>query len=218
MTAIAPEVLAARKRAAGAPRRATLADVPKLTRTLVRAFATDPVVDYFVRDDARRPQAMNQWFDFAAKRLCLPGGETWMADDADASAVALWLPTPQTAMQLSLLEEVRALPVFLSVVGLARIGRMQRLRAAVDAHHPKEPHAYLFFLAVDPDCQGMGLGSAMLAANLKALDAARACAYLEASTERNVTLYQRHGFEVVSEFKPEPTGPSLWGMWRKPQV
>ena len=218
MTLIAPDVLAARKRAAGSPRRATLADAPKVSRTLARAFATDPVVDYFVRADARRPQAMSQWFDFAVKRLGLPGGETWMADDADVSAAALWLPPPQDAMNMSFMQEVQALPVFLSVVGLSRIARMQRLRAAFDAHHPKDPHWYLFFLAVDPDCQGMGLGSAILAANLKPIDAARACAYLEASTERNVTLYQRHGFEVVSEFKPEPTGPSLWGMWRKPQV
>ena len=215
---IAPEVLATRKRAAGNPRRATLADAPKVTRTLARAFATDPVMNYFIRDDARRPQAFAAWFDFAVKRLGLPGRETWMADDADASAVALWLPPPQDAMNLSFMQEVQALPVFLSVVGLARIARMQRLRAAFDAHHPKEPHWYLFFLAVDPDCQGMGLGSAILAANLKPIDAARSAAYLEASTERNVTLYQRHGFEVISEFKPESTGPQLWGMWRKPQA
>ena len=213
-----PEVLAARKRAAGGPRRATLADAPKVSRTLARAFAADPVMDYFIRDDARRPQAFDTWFDFAVKRLGLPGGETWMADDDTVSAAALWLPPPQDAMNLSFMQEVRALPVFLSVVGLARVGRMQRLRAAFDAHHPKDPHWYLFFVGVDPDCQGMGLGSAILAANLKPIDAARACAYLEASTERNVTLYQRHGFEVVNEFRPEPTGPRIWGMWRKPRV
>ena len=113
MTLIAPDVVAARKRAAGSPRRATLADAAKVTRTLARAFATDPVVDYFVRADARRPQAMDQWFDFAVKRLGLPGGETWMADDADVSAAALWLPPPQDAMNMSFLQEVQALPVFL---------------------------------------------------------------------------------------------------------
>ncbi len=211
-----PDVLAARKRSAASPRRATLADAPKAARTLARAFATDPVVDYFVRADAQRPRALDQWFDFAVKRLGLPGKETWMADDA--SAVALWIPPPQDTMSLTLAQEVQALPMFLSVVSLARIGRMQRLRGVFDANHPKAPHWYLFFLAVDPEFQGQGLGSAILRATLAPIDAARADAYLEASSDKNVPLYLRHGFEIISEFRPEPTGPKLWGMWRTPQV
>jgi ribosomal protein S18 acetylase RimI-like enzyme len=211
---VTPEELAHRKRAAAAPRRATLADAGSVSRTLARAFSTDPVVDYFVRADAQRDRAMATWFDFATKRFGLPGRETWMSEDA--RAVALWLPPPQAALNMSFVEEVQSLPVFLSVVGLGRIGRMQRLRAAFDANHPKAPHWYLFFLAVDPDSQGQGLGSAILAATLKPIDAARADAYLEASSEKNVPLYLKHGFQVVSEFRPEPTGPCIWGMWRKP--
>ena len=36
-----------------------------------------------------------------------------------------------------------------------------------DAHHPKAPpHAYLWFLGVRPDAQGLGVGSRLLAAGL----------------------------------------------------
>lgn len=213
MTDVSPELLAARKRAAAAPRRATMTDAPAVSRTLARSFATDPVVDWFVRDDAHRDKAMNQWFDFAVKKLGLPGRETWMSDDANA--VALWIPPPQDTMQLSVVDEIAAIPMFLSVVSFARLGRMQRLRAAFDANHPKAPHWYLFFLAVDPDCQGQGLGSAILKATLDAIDAKHEAAYLEASSEKNVPLYLRHGFEIISEFKPQDDGPKLWGMWRK---
>lgn len=213
MADVTPEQLAAHRAAASSPRRATLADAGKVATTLARAFATDPVVDYFVRADSQRERALATWFDFAVKRFGLPGGETWMS--ADARAAALWLPPPQTALRMSLVEEVQALPVFLSVVGLSRIARMQRLRTVFDANHPKPPHWYLFFLAVDPDAQGQGLGSAILKATLAPIDATGADAYLEASSEKNVPLYLRHGFEVVSEFAPEPTGPKLWGMWRK---
>jgi len=216
MTALTPDLLAARKRAAASPRRAELSDATAVSRTLARAFATDPVVDWFVRADSRRDRAMKSWFDFAVLKLGLRGRETWMSDDA--KTVALWIPPPQDVMQLSPLEEIASLPTFLSVVSFARLGRMQRLRAAFDAHHPKAPHWYLFFLAVDPDCQGQGLGSAILNATLAPIDAAGHAAYLEASSEKNVSLYQRHGFEVVTEFKPEPAGPTLWAMWRKPQV
>jgi len=212
MTDVSPEILAARKRAAAAPRPAAMGDAAAVSRTLARSFAADPVVDWFVRDDDKRDKAISQWFDFAVKKLGLPGRETWMSDDANA--VALWIPPPQDVMQLSLVDEVAAIPMFLSVVSFARLGRMQRLRAAFDANHPKTPHWYLFFLAVDPDCQGQGLGSAILGATLNAIDAKHEAAYLEASSEKNVPLYLRYGFEIVSEFRPEPEGPKLWGMWR----
>ena len=216
MTDVTPELLAQRKRAAASPRRATIADKIPVSRTLARAFATDPVVDWFVRDDGQRDRAMKTWFDFAFAKLGLPGGETWMSEDA--ATVALWIPPPQDAMQLSFVDEIAAIPTFLSVVSFARLGRMQRLRAAFDANHPKAPHWYLFFLAVDPGCQGQGLGSAILKATLEKVDAQKQAAYLEASSEKNVTLYLRHGFEVTTEFKPEPAGPTLWAMWRKPQA
>lgn len=216
MTDVTPELLAARKRAAASPRRAETADAERVARTLARSFAKDPVVDWFVRADSQHDRAMKTWFDFAVLKLGLKGRETWMAEDANA--VALWIPPPQDVMQLSLGEELAALPTFLSVVSFARLGRMQRLRAAFDAHHPKAPHWYLFFLAVDPDCQGQGLGSAILQATLARIDAKHEAAYLEASSDKNVPLYQRHGFEIVSEFRPEPAGPKLWGMWRKPQM
>ncbi|MDX2234343.1 MAG: GNAT family N-acetyltransferase [Hyphomonadaceae bacterium] len=186
-----------------------------MARTLARAFATDPVVDYFVRADHRRERALATWFDFAMARFGLPGDETWMTQDA--RAVALWLPPPQAALNLTVAQELAALPVFLSVVGLSRVGRMQRLRTAFDAHHPKAPHWYLFFLAVDPDHQGQGLGSTVLRSTLSRIDALGQAAYLEASSEKNVPLYLRHGFEITSEFRPEPTGPKLWGMWREPR-
>ncbi len=41
-------------------------------------------------------------------------------------------------------------------------------------------------------------------------------AYLEATSERNKQLYQRHGFEVVGEITLRD-GPSLWPMWREPR-
>ena len=46
------------------------------------------------------------------------------------------------------------------------------------------------------------------------LDAEGRAAFLETSTERNVALYRRHGFEIIADYKPSPTGPQTYGMWR----
>jgi len=40
-------------------------------------------------------------------------------------------------------------------------------------------------------------------------------AYLDAASERNKRLYERHGFQAEDPFAP-PGGPPLWPMWRQP--
>jgi len=40
--------------------------------------------------------------------------------------------------------------------------------------------------------------------------------YLDATSERNKRLYERHGFEAEAEYAPEG-GPPLWPMWREPK-
>jgi hypothetical protein len=40
-------------------------------------------------------------------------------------------------------------------------------------------------------------------------------AYLDATSQRNRRLYERHGFQAEEPFAP-PGGPPLWPMWRQP--
>jgi GNAT superfamily N-acetyltransferase len=82
--------------------------------------------------------------------------------------------------------------------------------------HPTESHWYLIFLGTRPGWQGRGLGSAVMRPVLETCDDWGLPAYLEATSEHNKRLYQRHGFEVVGEIRL-PDGPSLWPMWREPR-
>jgi ribosomal protein S18 acetylase RimI-like enzyme len=82
--------------------------------------------------------------------------------------------------------------------------------------HPREPHWYLGCLGVRRSRQGQGIGGALLDEVLTSADDAGAPAYLESSNERNLTLYRRHGFEVVEEIRLLRNGPTVWRMWRGP--
>jgi ribosomal protein S18 acetylase RimI-like enzyme len=83
--------------------------------------------------------------------------------------------------------------------------------------HPRKPdHWYLHYLGVEPRRQGRGLGSALLAPMLGTCDEERTGAYLEASTERNRALYERHGFSVTGTFEMPAAGPVIREMWRDP--
>lgn len=72
-------------------------------------------------------------------------------------------------------------------------------------------------LGTRPESQSRGIGSALLRSALTDCDRTGMPAYLEATSERNRNLYQRHGFEV-SEILALPDGPPLWCMWRTPRT
>jgi ribosomal protein S18 acetylase RimI-like enzyme len=95
--------------------------------------------------------------------------------------------------------------------------RALRTQLEVESEHPKEPtHWYLGYLGVRGDAQGQGVGSLMLREVLDQADAAGTPAYLESSNEKNLTLYERHGFVVTKSYAALGRGPTIWRMWRDP--
>lgn len=91
--------------------------------------------------------------------------------------------------------------------------RLYALLEAVEAHHPRVEHRYLFAIGTRPGWQGLGIGARMLQVGLDGCERDGLPAYLEASSERSGRLYERHGFEVTQTLAL-PDGPSIWCMWR----
>jgi len=202
------------RREAETPVMAGPADVEAVSIDLAAAFDADPLFAWFSRADAGRDAARLGFFRHLMRELVVPGGgETFRPLHGGAAAV--WMGShelgPNTPMQ-----ELRALPMLLRLTGWRRFLRLARLRAIMDKAHPMHrPHAYLWFLGVTPQAQGRGVGSRLIRAKLDRLDATNTPAFLETATERNVAFYRRHGFEVLSEYRPEADAPRIWAMWRE---
>ena len=84
------------------------------------------------------------------------------------------------------------------------------------AAHPEEPHWHLAFIGVDPAHQGRGLGAALLAHTLERIDQQHLHAYLESSNRANISLYRRHGFDVIREIRVGGS-PPVFPMLRRPR-
>ncbi len=202
----------AMRRGAEQPVLADQSTVGQAAEDLADAFVTDPHVSWFVRGDRHCDAARLKFFQFILSGVALPDGEVRRPQAGGAAAV--WIPS-ETLGDQPFIEEIKLLPRLLSVTGFARFGRLAALRSAMDKHHPMDrPHSYLWFIGVAPQAQGLGIGSRLLKAGLDQLDAQGRPAFLETSTERNVALYRRHGFEIIADYKPSPTGPQTYGMWR----
>ena len=197
--------------AAANPRRATTKDISSIASLFARAFMTDPVMNWVAREGPQRKAALERFFHWIVAVRAAPFGEVWMADDC--SVAAAWLPPGAPASPGGTLEQIKLLPMFLQLCSWSRMLRGQAMGDAMEKNHPHEPHYYLSFIAVAPQFQGMGLGSALLEANLARIDATHMPAYLENSNPNNTRLYERNGFIARQNIAP-PAAPPLMAMWR----
>ncbi|MEM6327796.1 MAG: GNAT family N-acetyltransferase [Bacteroidota bacterium] len=178
-----------------------------------RAFADDPLFRYIYPDPASRERRFAREHAAYLRWIYRPVGLAETVGDVDG--LALWL-LPESFHQLGW-REAACLPALVRSVGVRRLPVVWRTYKAFDPFYPTDvPFHYLGLLAVEPEAQGKGLGSALLRAGLARADAQGVGTYLETSTEANVAFYRAHGFDIRHEI-PLPDGaPTHVGMWRPP--
>ena len=98
----------------------------------------------------------------------------------------------------------------------AQLDEIFSLFEQMDKYHPDEACWHLAFIAVDPAQQNKGYGSTLLKHTLGVVDNDKKLAYLESTNEANLSLYRRHGFELVGNIQAG-NSPSLFPMIREPQ-
>lgn len=189
----------------------------RVAEVLHAAFGDEAGLNYWLRQGRAKERARRRFFGAAVRDVVHPERALWLAEQSgDALGAALWLAPGQKAFGFSPLKQVAILPLLHAVAGVSGGLRGLALGEKLEALHPKEPHAHLVFLGVSPQAQGRGVGSAVLKETLAPLDASGTPAMLEATTERNVALYQRHGFEIVENLHLPNLHVRI--MWRAPRA
>jgi GNAT superfamily N-acetyltransferase len=184
---------------------ASVADRDKVIQIITLGFLADPI-GRWIWPDARTYLETMPKFVAAFGGRAFEHGSAYLADEYKAAA--LWLPpgvepdgdTIDALFSTSVAPEIRddAASFF----------------AQMEAYHPQEPCWYLPLIATDPAYRGEGLGSAILAHALEHCDQDGQIAYLESSNPRNISLYQRHGFEVIGEIQAG-SSPVMYPMIRQ---
>lgn len=177
--------------------------------TITLGFSADPVARWIW------PEAKDytHWMPQFARAMA--GGAFEHASALVANgfrAAALWLPPSAAAdeVALSAILEASVRPEIAEDVN--------EMFTQMDEFHPQnEACWYLPMIAADPAFIGQGFGAALMKHALRSCDEQGAIAYLESSNPRNISLYRRHGFEVVGTIQAGES-PPMYPMIREPKM
>lgn len=180
------------------------ADKERILSTLTLAFAQDPLMRWFFPDGHRYLSDFPRFLE-AFGGNAFPNDQAYFVGDHDGAA--LWLP-PGVHV-----DEEKAIETMTTTVDQAVLEQAAGLLEKLDDYHPHdEPCWYLAVLGIDINKQGRGLGALLMKDVLARCDETGTLAYLESSNPRNVSFYQRHGFEIMDELSlgnPEPLTPMI---------
>ncbi len=157
---------------------------------LVSAFTADPVIRWLYPADSLYLAQFPGFLEAFGGRA-FAEGTAWRL--GEFVAVALWFPPRVEPDGDAIIASLRA------TVAPEQHADVDSLLGQMDEAHPRFPHWYLPWFGVDGARQGMGLGSELMTQCLTIVDADHLPAYLETPNPRNISFYERHGFEVIGE-------------------
>ncbi|MFI6294584.1 GNAT family N-acetyltransferase [Nonomuraea sp. NPDC050790] len=185
--------------------RAAYTDVEQVAGLVGTAFAGLGVVAYMIPDPERRAPVMSAWAAILVEDALKHGHIDLITGESGLLGAAVWFhreePVPAPDDYDRRLEEA---------VG-EHVERFRVVDDLLEENHPHAPHHHLLFLAVRPDHQNQGLGSALMDHHHATLNGLPA--YLESGSPESTRLYARHGYV---ERRPLllPEGAKFWPMWR----
>jgi len=127
---------------------------------------------------------------------------------SDGLGVALWLPPGVHGADREL-EGVVA-----KSMADAKQAEVGNLFERVEHYRPAQPHWYLTLIGVEALHRNKGYGAILLQHGLRQCDLEHCPAYLWSSNLHNISLYQRHGFEIMDEIHVG-SSPSIFPMLRQ---
>jgi ribosomal protein S18 acetylase RimI-like enzyme len=194
--------------------RLTTKDTDWAAKTLEQAFYTDPLLNFIYGDSINKPGKLNLFFKVTFRLAALYGD---CFATAEKDGVLMMLPPDQTKMTIGKAYRSGLLAATFKM-GWASLSRMMAFMDFAEKGHKAAAafdHYYIMTVGVLPERQGRGIGKKLMTRALEVVDAHKMPCYLETQNENNVPIYQKFGFEVVSDEELPGGGLHNWGMLRQ---
>jgi ribosomal protein S18 acetylase RimI-like enzyme len=192
----------------------SIKDIDWAAKILEQAFYKDPMLNFIYGETINKPGKLNSFFEVTF-RLAAVYGECFSTAEKDG--VLMMLPPDKTKMTIGMMLQsgILAAPI---KMGWASFSRMMAFMDFSEKEHKaatSSDHYYIMTVGVLPEMQGLWIGKKLMTKALEIVDANHKQCYLETQNKTNVPIYQKFGFEVVSDKEIPTGGLHNWGMLRQ---
>ncbi len=198
--------------------RLTEDHVKHASKVLSRAFYDSPGFVYLIPDDSERKKKLKYVFEYVIRYDVLYG-EVY-SPTSDLEGIAGWIPYEYAYKTYE--RQIRSGgKKVVAKLGMEFYKRSKNLEDFTDLIHKRNApfkHWYLAPLGVDPEFQGKGYAGDLLKAMFARVEQEHLPIYLETNTEKNISIYQHYGFQILEDTTIPDTNVRLCAMVRKNSI
>lgn len=185
--------------------------IQKIATILAQSFIDDPCFEFILGENANRFQALNAFFELFVDDV-MQRGEVIVAPEEVGAC--LWYAAEveifNKQFEQTIVDAVSCISHF---AGEESGKRYEHLVQKMGEKEPKQTHCEVFFIALKPEARGKGIGQSLLKPVLNYADKNQVSCYLVSSNRRNISFYERHGFDKYCPIEISDSY-SMTGMWR----
>ncbi|MCF2443769.1 GNAT family N-acetyltransferase [Dyadobacter sp. CY345] len=126
---------------------------------------------------------------------CKLFGQIYLSDDKKACALISFPDRKRTNFRSVLLD----INLITKSAGISNISKILTREKLIEQNYPSSEIYYLWFIGVAPENQNQGLGKKLLTEIIHDANQMNRPIYLETSTEKNLSWYQKAGFEIYNQ-------------------
>lgn len=175
-------------------RKAIYSDKNQVISILTEAFLDNKSVNYLIPQDDRRVERIKHLMDYSFE-VCYASGKILLSENKQCCALISFPDNKKTSLK-SIVNEIR---LIVKSIGILNVSKAINREKKISINYPKTPIYYLWFIGVHPSAQNKGMGGMMMDTIVKDAISMNRTIYLETSTEKNVSWYQKFGFTIYNE-------------------
>ncbi|MFW9989451.1 MAG: GNAT family N-acetyltransferase [Candidatus Odinarchaeota archaeon] len=179
--------------------RLTEDQVKKASEVLSRAFYDNPWSKYIIPEDSERRKKLKYVYEYLIRYDVLYG-EVY-SPSSDLKGIAGWIPFEYIykTYETQIRSGGKKIVEKLGIDFYKRSKKLEEFRELLHKRHAPFKHWYLDTIGVDPKFQGKGHAGTLLKAMFARVEKENLPIYLETSTDKNISIYEHHGFEILED-------------------
>ncbi len=175
-------------------------EIEQAKKIFALAMFDDDLHNYFFPDEKSRIEKLEHFYEFKLKTMLLNTYKT----SEKFEGFCIWEKPNEHRSAITFNEVIEGFSLIFNVgiFSLVRMVRYQFWSTKQKKRLVSEPYWYLDTVVVSPDYQGKGFASKMIKPFLSEANAKGDKVYLETQNIKNVPIYEKYGFKLISTQYP----------------